>query len=262
MELTADQVEQLFHDGWVRLPAAVASSEREAALRAINESLGRGIDPREVETYRARSFCPELQPQPVITDLLYRSGAWRAAESLLGEGRIEQVTRGQIALAFPTRSVAGGLHPHLDGMYTPNNGVPPGQVLSFSMLAGVLLSDVPAASSGSLIVWPGTHRLYETYFRDRGPQCLLDGMPPVPLPEPVPITGQAGDVVLCHYQLGHTAGPNTSPHVRYAVYFRLKHVDHARQRWECLTDIWREWPGVREVVAAGAAAEGTARTRG
>ena len=47
-------------------------------------------------------------------------------------------------------------------------------------------------------------------------------MPEVTLPDPVPVTGRAGDAVLCHYQLAHTAGPNTSPHIRYAVYFRLE----------------------------------------
>ena len=248
MDLTPEDLRRLVTDGWLRLPEAVPAATREAALGAINQSLGHGIDPRQVETYRARSFCPELQTRPVITDLLYRSRAWPAAESLLGEGRIEPVKTGQIALAFPTTSAAGRLHPHLDGMYTPANGVPRGRILSFSMLVGVMLSDVPAASTGTLFVWPGSHRLYETYFRQRGPRSLLDGMPDVSLPDPVPVTGRAGDVVLCHYQLGHTAGPNTSPHVRYVVYFRLKHVDHDRRRWECLTDLWREWPGVREVV--------------
>jgi ectoine hydroxylase-related dioxygenase (phytanoyl-CoA dioxygenase family) len=73
---------------------------------------------------------------------------------------------------------------------------------------------------------------------------LLLGMPEVPLPAPQSVTGRAGDVVLCHYQLAHATGPNVSPHIRYAAYFRLEHVDHARQKWECLTDVWREWPGM------------------
>jgi hypothetical protein len=34
------------------------------------------------------------------------------------------------------------------------------------------------------------------------------------------------DVVPCHYQLAHAAGPNTSPHARYVVYFRLKRKGH------------------------------------
>jgi hypothetical protein len=236
----------LRRDGYVVLPGAVPRPLVDRALAAINQSLGKGLDPRRLEEYRSRSFCPELQEDRAITDLAGRSDVWAAAESLLGAGRVKRPRTGQIALCFPTPGVPGRTHPHLDGMYTPTNGVPRGDVLSFTMLAGVMLSDVPAPSSGNLVVWPGTHEAYQDYFRRRGPKALLDGMPDVPLGEPVPVTGHAGDAVLCHWQLAHAAGPNTSPHVRYAAYFRLEHVDHGRQRWECLTDIWREWPGVTD----------------
>jgi hypothetical protein len=242
--LSAAQRAALVRDGYVVLPQAVPRPLVERALAAINQCLGRGLDPRRVDEYRARSFCPELQDDAAITGLLRQSAVWAAAESLLGAGKVKAPRTGQIALSFPTSRPARA-HPHLDGMYTPTNGVPRGEILSFTLLAGVMLSDVAAPSSGNLVVWPGTHALYQDYFRRRGPQSLLEGMPDLPLGEPVPVTGRAGDAVLCHYQLAHAAGPNTSPHVRYAAYFRLEHVDHKRQRWECLTDIWREWPGIR-----------------
>jgi hypothetical protein len=246
--LTESQAESLRRDGYVVLPQAVPQPRVEAALSAINASLGRGLDPRQLETYRSRSFCPELRAQPVVTDLLFGGAGWPAAESLLGPGQVKRPGLGQIALSFPAAGPAPAPHPHLDGMYTPTNGVPRGQISSFTLLVGVMLSDVARPLSGNLVVWPATHRLYEEHFRRRGPRSLLEGMPDVPLPEPVSVTGRAGDVVLCHYQLGHTAGPNTSPHIRYAVYFRLEHVDHGSQRWECLTDLWREWPGIRRLV--------------
>jgi len=242
--LSGAQRASLFAAGYVTVPGAVPRELCEAALRAINESLGRGLPPEDLPRFRARSFCPELQRERVITDLLVRSPAFALAESLVAPGRLERPGTGQIALSFPDPQATGRLHPHLDGLYTPANGVPKGSVLSFTMLAGVLLSDVLQPSAGNLVVWPGSHRLYEDYFRRHGPQSLLEGMPSVPLPEPAPVTGRAGDLVLCHYQLGHAAGSNTSPHVRYAVYFRLKHVGHDRHRWECLTDLWREWPAL------------------
>lgn len=242
--LTEAQRGALRRDGYLVLPEAVPRPLVDRALGAINQSLGRGLDPRRLDEYRARSFCPELQTEPVITDLALRSGVWAAAESLLGAGRVKRPRTGQVALSFPTAVQPARVHPHLDGMYAPSNGVPRGEILSFTLLAGVMLSDVTAASSGNLVVWPGTHLVYQDYFRRRGPRSLLEGMPDVPLGDPVPVTGRAGDAVLCHYQLAHAAGPNTSPHVRYAAYFRLEHVDHARQRWECLTDVWREWPGL------------------
>ena len=53
-------------------------------------------------------------------------------------------------------------------------------------------------------------------------------MPDIDLGRPEPVLARAGDIVLSHYQLAHAAGPNTSPHVRYAVYFRLKRKGHDR----------------------------------
>lgn len=245
MRLTADQREALLGDGYVSVPAVVPAAPLAAALRAINHSLGQGLPPTQLPTFRSRSFCPELQGDPVILDLLKATPAWALAESLLGEGRIEAVRSGQIALAFPQSEAPAPPYPHLDGLHTPTNGVPAGEVRSFTLLVGVVLSDVAAPGAGNLTVWPGSHRAYEGYFRELGPKALLRGMPPVALPEPVEVTGRAGDLVLCHYQLAHAVGTNTSPHVRYAVYFRLKSRGHDGRRWECLTDLWREWPGVR-----------------
>jgi Phytanoyl-CoA dioxygenase (PhyH) len=243
---TAAQRQALLEDGYATIPDVVPAARRDAALRAINRSLGQGLPPSELPVFRSRSFCPELQREPVILDLLRATPAWSLAESLLGAGAVETVRSGQIALAFPQADPAGPPCPHLDGLHTPTNGVPAGEVRSFTLLAGIVLSDVAAAGAGNLTVWPGSHLLYETYFREQEPRSLLQGMPPVALPPPVEVTARAGDVVLCHYQLAHAVGANTSPHVRYAVYFRLKSRGHDGRRWECLTDLWKEWPGLRE----------------
>jgi hypothetical protein len=243
--LPAEQREALLRDGYATVPGVVSAAPLAAALRAINHSLGQGLPPADLPVFRSRSFCPELQRAPVILDLLRATPAWLLAESLLGEGRVEGVRSGQIALAFPQTEAPEAPYPHLDGLHTPTNGVPAGEVRSFTLLVGVILSDVTGPGEGNLTVWPGSHRLYESYFRDKGPQSLLGGMPPIALPDPVEVTGSAGDVVLCHYQLAHAVGANTSPHVRYAVYFRLKSRGHDGRRWECMTDLWKEWPGLR-----------------
>ena len=244
VRLTTAQKAGLFEDGYVRVPGVVPAARVEAALRAINHSIGQGLPPSEMAIYRSRSFCPELQRARVILDLCHETAAAGLAESLLGP--IEAVRTGQIALAFPQTGTPEPPYPHLDGLHTPTNGVPAGEVRSFTLLVGVILSDVTTAGAGNLTVWPGSHRLYETYFRERGPKSLLEGMPKVELPEPVELTGRTGDVVLCHYQLAHAVGANTSPHVRYAVYFRLKSRGHDGRRWDCLTDVWKEWPGLTE----------------
>ena len=247
--LTGPQKDSLRSRGYVVLPGVIPRPLLEAALRAINSSLGRGLRPEDVPRFRAKSFCPELQKADVILDLFRETAASTAAAALVGTEGLERVTTGQIALSFPADGHAAPTTarpptPHLDGMYTPDNGVPAGSILSFTMLAGMVLSDVDGPNAGNLVVWPGSHRILEGYFRTRGPKSLLAGMPDIDLGQPEPVFARAGDVVLCHYQLAHAAGPNTSPHVRYAVYFRLKRKGHDRLSWECLTDVWREWPGI------------------
>jgi ectoine hydroxylase-related dioxygenase (phytanoyl-CoA dioxygenase family) len=134
-------------------------------------------------------------------------------------------------------------------MYSPTNGVTKGTISSYSALVGVMLSDVDAESWGNLALWPGTHRLNGAYFSEHGPQSLLDGMPAVELPTPVQLTGQAGDAVLCHYLLSHGISVNVGPRVRYAIYFRLRHVDHEAHNWQSMVDPWYEWDGIRPVAS-------------
>ncbi len=241
--LSAEQKREFIEQGYLRVRNVVPREHVSAALKAINHSLGEGIDPARIKIFRSQSYAPELQRQPVITDLYNASPAREIVESLIGAHK--PVEAGQIALRFPLAGdSAKPPAPHLDGMYTPTNGVPEGRILSFTMLLGVVLSDVHEAWSGNLTVWPRTHHLYERYFREHGPEALLNGMPPVELPEPVHLTADAGDIFLAHYQLAHSAAPNLSPNVRYAIYFRLMPPDHNDHWKEAMTDIWKEWPGI------------------
>jgi hypothetical protein len=125
------------------------------------------------------------------------------------------------------------------------------------MLAVVLLSDLPEPYSGNFTVWPGTHRLFETIFREKGPAALAEGIDTIDLSvDPVQITGQAGAAVITHHQIVHTAGPNCSPNIRYAAIFRGKHKDVEKNGTEAMVDIWREWPGVRAATEEASGASG------
>ena len=250
MELNLRQKQEIWNNGSVHVPGVVPPLMVEAALRAINHSVGQGMNVADMPHFRVQSYCPELQNTPPITDLLQKTPAWELAESVIGPGRIKPPGGGQIALRFPSLGEPGQARPHLDGMYSPTNGVQEGTIGNFTMLLGILLSDVPTPLMGNLTVWPGTHRLYESYFREHGPQSLLQGLPPVEIPAPAPVIGRAGDVVLVHYQLAHGVGPNVSPYTRAMIFFRLSHVDHDALHWECMTDIWREWEGMRGGVDA------------
>lgn len=248
MKLTYDQKKKLFDDGYVVIPGVVPPAMVDAAVKAINHSLGQeGMDPAQLTKFRAQSYCPEIQSSPAIAGLVNDTPAISLLESVVGEGKLLPMRGAQIALRFPNFAdppKAPG--PHIDGMYSPTNGMKEGEIGTFTALIGVLLSDLPTENAGNFAVWPGTHRLNEAYFREHTPQALLKGMPKIEMPEPVGITGRAGDIVFAHYLLSHSASPNVSPYIRYACFFRAKHKENDEKKWEGMTDIWMHWPGIRE----------------
>lgn len=249
MELSLDQKREFAERGFIKLPGIVSQELVVRARRAINAYLGQhGMAPNELNKYRAQSYCPGLTGDPAISNLYNTSPLREVAESLIGQ--IKPVNGGQIALRFPSPPDEAPREPgpHLDGMYTPTNGVQEGTIGNFTALVGVFLSDVPEPFSGNFTTWPGTHTLYETYFREHGPQSLLDGLPKIEMPAPEQFVCQAGDAALVHYQIAHGIAGNASPNIRYAIFFRLLHVDHDQNHWDCMTDIWKEWPGMHAVV--------------
>lgn len=247
MHLTHAQKREIYENGFVLVPAVIPSSMVEAARRAINASLGQGMDPAEMPRLRAQSYCPELQKTPVITDLLNKTPALALAESAIGAGKIAPIKGGQIALRFPCADNNPlPMKCHIDGFHTPTNGVPEGEIQNFTMLVGVFLSDVPAPNSGNFTVWPRSHCLLEKYFREHDPRSLVNGMPALDYGEPQPILSRAGDIALVHYQTAHGVAPNLSPNIRYAVFFRLRHIAHDSRKWDVMQNLWLQWEGMRD----------------
>lgn len=113
----------------------------------------------------------------------------------------------------------------------------------------IYLADVLQPNSGNFTVYPRSHTFFADYFRQEGHEVLKDGMPRLDLPQPpVMITGKAGDLVIAHHQVVHGACPNASSDVRLAVISLLQHVDVEAVGKDAYEDIWREWPGVRDLV--------------
>jgi hypothetical protein len=249
MHLTPEQHCQLRDQGYIHLPNLIPPHLLYRALQAINASIGKGMNVADMERFVSQSFCPELRSDPIITDLFNASPAMPIAEAAIGHGRLQPVTIGQVALRFPSdpSSTAPPLPPyaHVDGMYTPTNGVIEGTIYNYTALAGILLSDLPDENAGNFTVWPGSHLKHAEYFRRHGPQSLTAGMPAIDIGPPRQITGHAGDLFLAHYLLGHAVAPNLSPHIRYACFFRLFALDHEQTRWESMCDPWLQWHAMR-----------------
>jgi len=253
MHLSPLQMQDFHRDGYVVVRSAVPRLMTDAALYAINHSLGyEGLAFDDLPTFRAQSYCPNVKQTPVISDLFNKTPLFELVDAMLGQGNLQPVAGGQIALRFPghgkqnTRKVRG----HLDGIGTGTNGIPVGQFKrGFSALVTVLLQDLPEPFAGNFTVWPQSHRVAERFFQQATPEKLREGMPELDLPcEPVQVTGRAGDAVISHHQLVHGAAPNQSPNIRYAAIFRARHRRTEQIGTDAMTDIWREWDGIRAAV--------------
>lgn len=126
--------------------------------------------------------------------------------------------------------------PHVDGLR-------PGQpAATFSLLAGVWLTDQVVRDRGNLWIWPRTHLGFGRYLAERGADALtrLDEMNPGPYPkidlgEPTQATGTAGSVLLAHYLLAHNIGGHEGSGTgadarRETVYYRVQADGHSA-RW-------------------------------
>jgi hypothetical protein len=247
MILNREHTEYLKENGYLTLRSVVPDAFTNAALRAINHAIGEGISPDHIDDFRKNSFCPQLVGEPVITDLIYATPLWKIVQKLLGYSKVKRSLTGQIAIRFPIMDrepPAFGCH--IDGLHRPGfNSIPCGVVRSFTALVMVFLSDVLAECQGNFTVWPRSHRLMEQHVRSCGVDALLGGMPRLCFGPPLQMLGRKGDAVIANYLLAHAAAPNLSPHPRYAVFFRIRHIDHASHRPDAFRDAWFEWEGVR-----------------
>ncbi|MXZ21543.1 MAG: hypothetical protein F4Y84_13235, partial [Caldilineaceae bacterium SB0665_bin_25] len=91
MKVTHAQKLELYEKGYVQIPGAVPRVMVDAAVKAINHSFGNGIDPAQMITFQAQSFCPELRQASEITDLYNKTPVKQLAESMIGAGKVNPV---------------------------------------------------------------------------------------------------------------------------------------------------------------------------
>lgn len=254
--LSPAQKARFKRDGFIVLPGIVPATATGAAVREINNRLGTGKHPDKDAYADTHDYLSEYVSTPAVMALA--RGAVRAlAESLLGAGKIEPLSQGQVVLRFPAENdgVAYKKLIHIDGLYSSKDGLgtKAGKPLRYSLCAGVFLSDTPKPDMGNLTVYPGTHRLIAETIAKKGLGALKGDLEErLRLPPPVQATGMTGDVVLFHFQLAHDKAPNFSPHIRRIAYFRFWHLDAWYDRsagylTRAMTDPWLEWPGMRGV---------------
>lgn len=243
VEFNFNQKQQLFEQGWVVIPRVVPAGMVRAARSTIHSTIENYLDSIQVR-------APELKTDERLTNMLMKTDAFSLIESALGKGKVVPSTNVQCALRFPDDEGTDlKLKPHIDSFHPSIDGNP-GSIKPFVAIAGFFLNDIDKDDAGNFTVWPGTHRQFAKYFEKHGadPELKL-GIPPVDLPKPVQIKAKAGDMIFAHYQLAHAVATNLSHGVRYAVYIRMHHADRPRDSLDVLTDIWKYWYGMSDVVS-------------
>lgn len=238
--LSDAQIDEFAERGYVVVPQVVPSDVLDKAARRIDEVAA--ADPPADDKRGSHFYFLQTKDEPALLAPLTGSPAFGLAEDLAGRGTLKVPWQVQIALNIsPYSHRPGG--PHIDAANAePTEGPIRG---TFTMLAGILMTDQPTENSGNLWVWPGTHLTHAEYFREHGPRMFC-AYPPIDLPEPEQITGRAGDLLLAHYLLGHNIGGNyESERTRRTLYFRLSNIDHASRRNEFLQDTWLDYEPIR-----------------
>jgi hypothetical protein len=244
--LAQAQVGAFAESGYLVVSGLVTSPDLECA-EAEADRLIAAAPPADGQV--GHHFCwPRVAGSPMLFDFLARDGGiLDAAAELTGSAGVEVAfDQAQVALNIPPRSHCPG-RPHIDG-YQAGQAVPG----TFTMLAGLLLSDQVTDNGGNLWVWPGTHRRHAAFFAEHGAEAFAaaGGYPDIELPEPVQIHGRRGDVLLAHYLLGHNIGGNETELTRRALYWRLRAPGHAGRWADCLADAWHEYDSIRPLRQA------------
>lgn len=233
---------RLKRDGYAHFQGLCPSALIAEARAAIDTDLATNYEPARQIEYDHRSYCPGLRRAPVLMALLLQSGITVQLDAVIGFDRLGY-HNAQIALRRAHNALAAEPpDPHIDGLPSPHNGVPANVLVSnFTALVGVYLSPTREEFAGNFTVWPGSHHALERHLREHGVETLRGGMPRIPLGTPLQLMTEPGDIVLCHYQLAHTAAVNVSDRDRYAVYFRLWFKDIDDRRRQLMTNIWDDW---------------------
>ncbi|HEX8179012.1 MAG TPA: phytanoyl-CoA dioxygenase family protein [Pyrinomonadaceae bacterium] len=212
-----------------------------AALDAIKLDLGSNYDPARQLEYDNQSYCPDLRGTAPIMNLVACPPVRSILDAALGLDRIAW-DNGQIAIRRAHNHPAPAPPwPHIDGFASAANGLDEGKIYSLTALLGIFLTPVERDFAGNFTVWPGSHHIYERYFRERGPRAMSEPMPTPEIGPPLQLKCGVGDVVLAHYELAHTAAVNTADRDRIAIYFRIWLRGIELDRWHYLTNIWAGW---------------------
>ena len=240
--VTEAQREAFREQGYVVIPGVLTDAQLERGLALIDQQLTADPPPDGHVGHLARwpRFTPGDRPAHPLLAFYRETAVARLAAGLLRTDLpLDEPDFAQVAVTVPTWKHRPGA-PHLDGLNPDTPERDPG---TFSLLAGIWLSDQSAPDHGNLYVWPGTHLRAGAYFAEHGAAAIahvaeteIGPYPPVELGEPVQATGPAGSVLFTHYLLAHNIGGHSGPDDapwRRTIYYRVSAAGH-QERWRTI----------------------------
>ena len=153
-------------------------------------------------------------------------------------------------LVFPTSDKSWSMpkHGHLDGYYTPTNGVPEGTVSYMNINVTIYVEDIDE-KGGCFTYWPGSHNVAYEYFKTHSLLSVQGGIssdvfPVGTFPQGQQFSGKAGDAIFWHGQMFHAGSKNINRNIRMALIGRFARKDANDIRFETCADPWAHWEGI------------------
>ena len=248
MSLTMEDAPAFIDDGiLVRrglVPHELTRRARERIMAWYREEMDTGL----IHQYTQRTFAPQMGSHPDLLALFDNLGVVDLVNGLIGEPA--PVTTTQIQIRLPEAHLEEGQPEksmHVDGVACPH--LDPDELRTFSLLVGVVLSDLDDPEGGALHYQPKGHYAMAEWFRSAWALGLTEQVPPhLSTNRGTPFLGRTGDVVFMHHLVPHSVGRNLLDHPRIMAYFRVSHVDHASRRLEALKDPWLDFPPIQPHV--------------
>lgn len=242
--LTGDDFHAFVSKGVIVKRSCVPKPLTARAIELITDWYISEMDARDVAAYTERTFAPQLGEHPDLLALFYNSGVDALARELVGS--FSPVTKVQVQLRLSDSSGIGQpwKDMHVDGVSCPH--LDPAELRTFTLLVGIVLSDIASADDGALHYVEGGHLAMSKWFRDEWSLGITSQVPPqIDATKGFPFLGDVGDVLLMHHLVPHAVSGNASEAPRIMAYFRISHSDHTQQRLEALRDPWLEYPRLR-----------------
>lgn len=242
--LTSEEKDGFVRNGAVIRRGFVTDDLLGPARLLVKHWIKNEMDSGRIESYTQRTFAPELGSHRDLLNLYHDSGVLSLVISLVGDPAPVSTVQIQIRLAGDLHGITQAAKPmHVDGVACPHLDV--NELRTFSLLVGVVLSDISDAEMGALRYVPGGHLRMARWFSTEWSSGMTKQVPDhIDIEGGVPLLGEPGDVLLMHHLVPHSVGSNRSTEPRVMAYFRVSHRDHHTRRLESLRSPWLDFPGI------------------